>query len=746
MRSVGVLILLQLIAPAAHATTVERSRYLMGTSLTMTLIGPDTTSMEAASTRAFDEVARIEKSLSNWDPRSEVSRLNFAGVRATPVSDDLFAVIHRGMYWASLTGGAFDPAIDPLIRAYDLRGEGRVPAAAEVTRVRDASRWTNVHLDPGARTVSLAAGAGIETGGIGKGYALDRAAAVLRAAGVERALLDFGGQMLAIGAPAGEKGWQVQLADPADRTHAVRTLMLRDASLSTSCQSERGIQVGDTFVGHVIDPRDGRPVRTSGSASVIARTGIDADALSTALLVLGPAEGERFVERYNETAAEPIEAIYLEPGAAPTVALAEAGSAQTAPSPEELARRIDILSEEIETLKQGAAGTSESTAPEARYGLGPAASRVYGNSSGLSIGGYGEGMLAAPSGKTEGGAPSGARNTVDLLRAVTYLGYKFSPTLLFNSELEFEHASTGEGAEQKGEAAIEFAYVDFLLDKRVNLRAGLLLAPIGFVNEQHEPPTYLPATRSDVETFIIPSTWSADGAGLHGDLGKGVSYRAYIMESLRSVASPGVSEGFTAEEGLRGGRQDGSNALAENLGGALRLDWRGNQGLNAGASLFTGGSGQGDTTSAGRTFTGLVTLVEGHAEYRARGLWLRGLYAHGHVDDAAQIDDANGFTGDESVGSSFYGWYAEGGYDLGPHIAPNSSISLDPYVRYERMNTQSAVPEGFASHPANDRHTLDLGAAFFPHPQVSIKAERQFRSTAADDGVSQWNLSLAYLF
>ncbi|HEV8481849.1 MAG TPA: hypothetical protein VGR66_13750, partial [Candidatus Eisenbacteria bacterium] len=500
----------------------------------------------------------------------------------------------------------------------------------------------------------------------------------------------------------------------------------------------------------------------------IARTGTDADALSTALLVLGPKEGARFVARYNVSATEPIQAIFLEPdggmtqvGDSPSLSvavpvtrrgpsktvtvMAEAGGS---PSPEELARRIDILSAEIETMKQGAAAAPEAgTKPRfGQYGMGPAASRVYGGSPGLSIGGYGEGLLALPSGETEAGAPSGGRHTFDWLRAVTYIGYKFSPTLLFNSELEFEHASSGEGAEERGEAAVEFAYLDFLTNPHANVRAGLLLAPVGFVNEQHEPPTYLPVTRSDVETVIIPSTWAGNGAGLHGDLGKGFGYRAYVMEGLRSVASPEVAEGFSAEEGIRGGRQEGSQSLVHDWSGVARLEWKGESGLSVGGSVFTGGSGQGDTTSAGRTFTGLVTLLEGHAEYRASGLWLRGLYAHGHVGDAAEINDANGLSGTASVGESLFGWYTEAGYDLGPHLAPEKSISLYPYVRYERTNTQNRVPAGFAVDPANDRTTFDLGAAFFPHPQVSIKGERQIRSTAADSGVSQWNFSVAYLF
>src|SRR5262249_23621821 len=154
-RAAALLVLL--LTSTAHATTVERSRYLMGTSLTMTLVGADTSALESAATRAFDEVGRIEKSLSNWDPRSEVGRVNSAGGGGMRRGDDLFAGVDRGIYGARETGGAFDPAIDPLVRAYDLRGEGRVPSGDEIAHAREASRWTNVELDRRARRVRLRA-------------------------------------------------------------------------------------------------------------------------------------------------------------------------------------------------------------------------------------------------------------------------------------------------------------------------------------------------------------------------------------------------------------------------------------------------------------------------------------------------------------------------------------------------------------------------------------------------------------
>ncbi|HZE90070.1 MAG TPA: ABC transporter C-terminal domain-containing protein, partial [Verrucomicrobiae bacterium] len=215
----------------------------------------------------------------------------------------------------------------------------------------------------------------------------------------------------------------------------------------------------------------------------------------------------------------------------------------------ELQRRIDLLAAELEKLRLGEAAAVKPLVPA--HGLGPAASRVYGVAKGVSIGGYGEAIYDNFDARDQSGAASGATDRFDFVRAVLYAGYKFTDRVVFNSELEFEHASTETG----GSVSVEFAYLDFMLHPRANLRAGLILVPAGLINETHEPPTFLGAHRPMVETRIEPATWADNGAGVFGEAG-GFSYRAYLLTGLDS-------SGFTAGEGLREGRQGGGEAKAQ---------------------------------------------------------------------------------------------------------------------------------------------------------------------------------------
>ena len=191
-----------------------------------------------------------------------------------------------------------------------------------------------------------------------------------------------------------------------------------------------------------------------------------------------------------------------------------AGSPATAEetASREVERRIGILAEEIEKLKtQLVLPEKEELKPY--FGLGPAASRVYGITRGVSLAGYGELTYENFKGTKDDGTPSGKRDQADFLRSVIYLGYKFSDRVIFNSELEFEHASTGKG----GEASVEFAHLDFLLHPAANLRMGMVLIPMGWVNEQHEPVTFHGVLRPDVERFILPTTWRENGVGVFGE-------------------------------------------------------------------------------------------------------------------------------------------------------------------------------------------------------------------------------------
>ncbi len=404
-----------------------------------------------------------------------------------------------------------------------------------------------------------------------------------------------------------------------------------------------------------------------------------------------------------------------------------------APGASEFERRLDILAQEVDRLK----GSDGSKADVRRpiHGLGPSAGTVYFVPSGASLAGYGEMVYENPGGSREDGQPSGKMDTADFLRAVLYTGYRFSDSVIFNSEIEFEHASTGKG----GEASVEFAYLDFFLTPSANVRAGLLLIPMGFINERHEPATFAGSLRPDVERFIIPTTWRENGLGVFGELFPGFEYRAYVMAGLRAT-------GFAGSDGIRGGRQSGAKSRSEDLALAARVDYTAVPGVLVGASIFTGESGQAEKTPSGEGFGARTTLWDVHAEINYRALEIRALFASGTVSDAEKINAAAKLTGNKSVGERLFGWYVQAGYDLVPLIRPGSSQAATPFVRYERYNTQESVPAGFSADPANDRTTVTYGLTYKPISNVAVKTEWQDRRNKARTGVGQFNLGLAYMF
>lgn len=276
----------------AGALELRRTRWLMGTECSVTVVHPDPDRADRAAAEALEAIAGVEARLSTWKADSELSRANrgaFPG--PAPISPALCRDLEQALTLARMTRGAFDPTVGPLVAAWDLRGAGRIPSPEELAAARQRTGWQRVELAARSLRLSLPEGAWIETGAFGKGLSLDRAAAVLRARGIENALLDFGGQLLALGDAPGERGWPVAIAHPLDRTRPALTLSLRNASLATSAQSERGRRVGGRFVGHVLDPASGEPAERRGSASVIAPDGVSADAIATAVLVLGPEGG-----------------------------------------------------------------------------------------------------------------------------------------------------------------------------------------------------------------------------------------------------------------------------------------------------------------------------------------------------------------------------------------------------------------------------------------------------------------------
>ncbi|MCB0329310.1 MAG: hypothetical protein KDD70_06595, partial [Bdellovibrionales bacterium] len=221
----------------------------------------------------------------------------------------------------------------------------------------------------------------------------------------------------------------------------------------------------------------------------------------------------------------------------------------------------------------------EKAALKSEFGLGPAASSVYRVKQGLSIGGYGEGSYTNFLG-------SDRRDQTDLQRLITYVGYKFSDSILFNSEIEFEHGTTdgigGEDGDSAGEVSVEFAYLDFLLSDEANARVGNVLIPLGFVNEIHEPPYFHGVQRPFLERTIIPSTFRENGVGLFGKLGSEVEYRTYFVNGLRASRFE--------DSGIREGRQSGNRALFEDFAWTGRVDYTPEEisGLTLGGATFLG--------------------------------------------------------------------------------------------------------------------------------------------------------------
>jgi thiamine biosynthesis lipoprotein len=294
------------------AATVERRVEAMGTTLDLVVRMKYRPQALDASEAAVAEIRRVEALLTTWKPGGELDRVDTAPA-GTPVtvSRELVDLLALDFRWIARTNGAFDPTVAPLIRVWGLRGKGRIPTPAELAAARAATGAAHFRIDTTARTVTrLAAAAGIDEGAWGKGYGLELAGGVLRKAGVSSALLDLGGQVLALGSDTAEKPWRVPVAHPRDRQRTVVELGLANLSASTSGDSERSRQVGGRRIGHILDPLTGEPAPDFGSVTVVAPSALVADILSTALFVLGPEKGLALSEALRKQGVEN-EALFL---------------------------------------------------------------------------------------------------------------------------------------------------------------------------------------------------------------------------------------------------------------------------------------------------------------------------------------------------------------------------------------------------------------------------------------------------
>lgn len=298
-------------APGSGRELVERRLASMGTSLEVAVVAEGREAGHEASELVVAEMRRVEDLLTTWRD-SPLSRLNAAPVgKEIAIDRELGGVLAEVFRWAARTERAFDPTVAPLVRAWDLRGAGRIPTSEELAAAVAAAGPAAFRLEPDLeRAARLRDSAGIEEGAWGKGYALDQAAARLAAGGVADALVDLGGQTLALGHDAAGEEWRIPIAHPRDRERPVVLLSLANLSASTSANSERGRTVGGRRIGHEIDPRSGEPAPDFGSATVVAPSALVADVLSTAFFVCGPEKGLALSENLRRDGV-PHEVLFL---------------------------------------------------------------------------------------------------------------------------------------------------------------------------------------------------------------------------------------------------------------------------------------------------------------------------------------------------------------------------------------------------------------------------------------------------
>src|SRR4051812_3983120 len=291
-------------APATRAADPQRFEYEephMGTKFRVVLYAPDREAADRAAKAVFARVEDLNRTMSDYLPDSELMRLckRSATKPAGPVkvSDHLFYVLAEGQKVAELSDGAFDMTVGPIVRLWRQSRKDRIlPDEDERAAALKRVGYKKMVLDPKAKTVDLRVpGMLLDLGGIAKGYAADEGLKVLAARGITSALVAASGDIAVSGPPPGKPGWRIDIAPlPGDKEK--RQLLLRDAAVSTSGDSEQFVEIAGVRYSHIVDPRTGLGLTGRRSVTVVARRGIQADSLTKVASILPPDEAVKKIE------------------------------------------------------------------------------------------------------------------------------------------------------------------------------------------------------------------------------------------------------------------------------------------------------------------------------------------------------------------------------------------------------------------------------------------------------------------
>jgi hypothetical protein len=344
-------------------------------------------------------------------------------------------------------------------------------------------------------------------------------------------------------------------------------------------------------------------------------------------------------------------------------------------------------------------------------------------SKGVTVGGYAQ---------IDYNQPDGDNGTLDVHRLVMLLGYKFSDKVQFVTEIEYEHVK---------EVFVEQAFLQYSLNDHVNIRGGLMLVPMGIVNEYHEPTTYNGVERPNVDKSIVPTTWREIGVGVSGRFNEAsLGYQAYIFNGFSSVNGEKFLGG---KNGLRNGRQKGAESTINTPNLSAKVDYYGITGLRLGLSGYFGRSQAEDAIDQEEGADIGIAMVGVDARYINKRFSARGQYVHSKLSDT---DQYNVNYPSANLGSELKGWYIESAYNLLPLT---KTQKLDAFVRYEQYDTHAATQDaGLERNLAYNRNEWTTGLSYHIAPGAVVKADYQIKDNAVDNGEvkNQLNIGLGVWF
>lgn len=339
---------------------------------------------------------------------------------------------------------------------------------------------------------------------------------------------------------------------------------------------------------------------------------------------------------------------------------------------------------------------------------------------GLTIGGYAQIDYNEPDGSEPG--------NLDVHRLVLLFGYKFNEKVSFLTEVEYEHVE---------EVYVEQAYLKYKANENLNVLAGLMLVPMGIINESHEPTTFYGVERPNVDNRIVPTTWREIGVGISGKIDNAsLKYQAYLFNGFKSyVDGAGALRG---SDGLRKGRQKGAESVASSPNLSAKLDYYGVLGLRLGLSGYFGKTQTDDTSIVASTVG--VAMIGLDARYKYNNLELRGQYIHTNISNT---EEYNTLTGND-VGSEMSGFYGEVAYNFNL----NGEEKLTPFLRYEKYNTQAATAGNLVANDAFDKNELIFGLNYKVANGAAFKVDYQLVNNAisGSNTAKQFNAGVAVWF